>query len=199
MNIGLIGAGAIGQAFARQALKAGCEVAISNSRGPESLAELVRKLGPGAKAGTPQQAAQAEIVVVAVPWQHLQNALADLPPWEGRIVVDTTNPVVMPGFRVADLGGRTSSEVVADLVPGARVVKAANTLTPELLGADPQQDGGRRVLFMSGDDAAAKADVGKILQKIGFAAIDLGGLAIGGRMHQFPGGPLPALNLIRLP
>jgi len=84
-------------------------------------------------------------------------------------------------------------------VPGARVVKAANTLTPELLGADPQQDGGRRVLFMSGDDAAAKADVGKILQKIGFAAIDLGGLAIGGRMHQFPGGPLPALNLIRLP
>jgi len=107
MNIGLIGAGAIGQAFARQALKAGCEVVISNSRGPESLAELVRKLGPGAKAGTPQQAAQAEIVVVAVPWQHLQNALADLPPWEGRIVVDTTNPVVMPGFRVADLGGRT--------------------------------------------------------------------------------------------
>lgn len=199
MNIGLIGAGAIGQAFARQALKAGYEVVISNSRGPESLAELVRKLGPGAKAGTPQQAAQAEVVVVAVPWQHLQNALADLPPWEGRIVVDTTNPVVMPGFRVADLGGRTSSEVVADLVPGARVVKAANTLTPELLGADPQQDGGRRVLFMSGDDAAAKADVGKILQKIGFAAIDLGGLAIGGRMHQFPGGPLPALNLIRLP
>jgi hypothetical protein len=137
--------------------------------------------------------------VVAVPWQHLQKALADLPPWEGRIVVDTTNPVVMPGFQVADVGGRTSSEVVADLVPGARLVKAANTLPPELLGADPQQGGGRRVLFMSGDDADAKADVGKILQKIGFATVDLGGLATGGRMHQFPGGPLPALNLIRLP
>jgi 8-hydroxy-5-deazaflavin:NADPH oxidoreductase len=133
-----------------------------------------------------------------VQWQQVRDALSDLPAWNGRILVDATNPVVQPGFRLADLGGKTSSEVVASLAPGARVVKAANTLPTALLSAEPKQAGGRRVVFMSGDDAAAKADVGGILETIGFAVIDLGDLASGGRLHQFPGGPLPALNLVKL-
>lgn len=129
---------------------------------------------------------------------QLRGALDKLPGWNGRILIDATNPVEQPGFRVADLGGRTSSEVVAALAPGARVVKVANTLPPAVLSADPKQGGGRRVLFMSGDDTAAKADVGEILEKIGFATVDLGDLASGGPLQQFPGGPLPGLNLIKL-
>jgi predicted dinucleotide-binding enzyme len=133
-----------------------------------------------------------------VQWQQLREALSELPAWNGRILIDATNPVVQPGFRLADLGGRTSSEVVASLAPAARVVKVANTLPIALLSADPKQAGGRRVLFMSGDDETAKADVSAILENVGFAMIDLGGLASGGRLQQFPGGPLPTLNLIKL-
>jgi predicted dinucleotide-binding enzyme len=84
----------------------------------------------------------------------------------------------MPGFRIAELGGRTSSQVVADHVPGARVVQIANTLPPPLLTAAPRTNGGRRVLFMSGDDASsAKADVARLFESLGFAVVDLGGLA----------------------
>jgi predicted dinucleotide-binding enzyme len=100
---------------------------------------------------------------------------------------------------VADLGGRTSSEVVAEQAPGARLVKAFNTLPPPVLAADPRQAGGARVIFLSGDDGAAKTTVRALLQRLGFAAVDLGGLVSGGRLQQFPGGPLPALNLIKLP
>ena len=198
MTIGIIGAGAIGQAVGRQMVKAGNQVVISNSRGPESLSSLVRELGTGVRAGTVKEAAVAEIVVLAVPWKHVREALADLPSWGGRIVVDATNPIIMPGFTMADLGGRTSSEIIADLVPGANLVKACNTLTAEVLGADPHVAGGRRVIFMSGDDAKAKATVSRILDKAGFAPIDLGDLVAGGKMQQFPGGPLPTLNLIKL-
>jgi len=197
MNIGIIGAGGIGQAFAAHVARAGYEVIVSNSRDPESLAGLVRQLGPRAKAGTRQEAARAD-VVVAVQWEHLRAALSDLPAWNGRILIDATNPVLEPGFRLAELNGSTSSEIVASMAPGARVVKVANTLLRAALAADPKQAGGRRVLFMSGDDAAAKADVSGILDKVGFATIDLGGLASGGRLQQFPGGPLPTLNLIKL-
>ena len=197
MNIGIIGAGGIGQAFAAHVARAGYEVIVSNSRDPESLAGLGRQLGPRAKAGTRQEAARAD-VVVAVQWEHLRAALSDLPAWNGRILINATNPVLEPGFRLAELNGSTSSEIVASMAPGARVVKVANTLLRAALAADPKQAGGRRVLFMSGDDAAAKADVSGILDKVGFATIDLGGLASGGRLQQFPGGPLPTLNLIKL-
>jgi 8-hydroxy-5-deazaflavin:NADPH oxidoreductase len=179
-------------------VKAGYKVIVSNSRGPESLTDVVHQLGPRAKAGTRQEAAQVDVVVLAVPWAQVRTALSDLPAWNGRILIDATNPVVQPGFRLADLKGSTSSEIVASLVPGARVVKVANTLLSALLAADPRQAGGRRVLFMSGDNAAAKVDVNGILDRVGFFTIDLGGLATGGRLQQFPGGPLPTLNLIKL-
>ncbi|MDT3428438.1 putative dinucleotide-binding enzyme [Paenibacillus forsythiae] len=198
MSIGIIGAGEIGQAFAKQVIKAGYEVLLSNSRGPESLAPLAAKLGGKSKAVTAQEAAAADVVFLALPWKHLKDAVSGLPEWNGRIVIDAMNPIITPEFIVADLGGRTSSEVVAELVPGARVVKGFNTLTPAVLGSDPQIAGGRRVIFISGDDAAAKAEVTRINDKVGFATVDLGGLADGGKLHQFPGGPLPALNLIKL-
>jgi predicted dinucleotide-binding enzyme len=198
MNIGIIGAGGIGQAFAAQAVKAGYEVILSNSRGPASLAAVVSQLGSRARAETREAAAQADIVVLAVTWNHVESALAGLPPWDGRILLDATNPILMPEARAAELGARSSSEVVASLAPGARVVKTANNLTPELLGADPVHTGGHRVLFMSGDETAAKTEVSAVLIKAGFAVVDLGSLAVGSRLQQYPGGPLPGLNLIKL-
>jgi 8-hydroxy-5-deazaflavin:NADPH oxidoreductase len=198
VTIGIIGAGGIGQAFAAQVANAGYDVILSNSRGPESLLEVVRQLGPRARAVTRQEAAQADVVLISVRWSKLPEALAGLPAWNGRIVIDANNPIIEPGFRGAELGGRTSSEIVASLVAGARVVKVANTLPRALLAADPRQAGGRRVLFMSGDDADAKAQVGGILDRVGFATVDLGPLASGGKLHQLPGGLLTNLNLIKL-
>lgn len=198
MKIGIIGAGSIGRALAGHLVKTGHEVIVSNSRGPETLAGLVRQLGGKARAGTRQEAAAADVVVLSVPWEQVPGSLSGLPAWNGRLLIDATNPVLLPGFRLADLGGRTSSEVVASLAPGARVVKAANTLLAALLAADPRQAGGRRVLFMSGDDAGAKQEAADLFGQVGFATVDLGSLAVGGKLQQFPGGPLPTLNLLKL-
>lgn len=197
MSIGIIGSGNIGSAFARALAKAGLPAVIANSRGPASLAALESELQPFIKAGTLHEAAGADIVLVAVNWSKLPQALKDLPNWQGRIVIDANNPIEAPLFKPVDLGGRVSSMVFADLVPGARVVKAFNHLQAHLVSADPAAEGGRRVLFYSGDDAAAKADVGTLIGQLGFFGIDLGDLATGGRLVQFPGGPLPALNLVK--
>jgi len=197
MSIGVIGAGNIGKAIARALARAGIEATIANSRGPDSLRELVRELGLSIKAGTREQAAQADIVLVAINWSKLPRALAGLPDWNGRIVVDANNPIEAPLFKPAELNGLTSSEVFAGLVPGARVVKAFNHLKPEQLADDPAREGGKRVLFYAGDRADAKAEIAALIGRLGFYGIDLGGLSAGGRLSQFPGGPLPALNLVK--
>jgi hypothetical protein len=189
--VGIIGAGRLGQAMARTALRAGRRVVIANSRGPDSLAPVVSQLGDGVSAGTAEQAAAAAIVVIAVPWDRVPSALQGLD-WSGQIVIDATND-----WAADDLNETTSSELVADLVAGARLVKAANTLAAELLGSDPQEAGGRRVIFVSGNDADAKADVVAVFEQAGFAPIDLGDLATGGTMQQIHH-PLAGLNLIRL-
>jgi 8-hydroxy-5-deazaflavin:NADPH oxidoreductase len=90
-------------------------VLLANRRGPGALAEVLRSAGPQASAVSREQAAGAELVILAVPWEQVPGALSGLPNWNGRILVDATNPVVQPGFRLADLGGRTSTEVVAAL------------------------------------------------------------------------------------
>ena len=196
-SIGILGAGQIGQAIARALARAGIPAILSISRGPDSLANVVAGIGPGITAGRREQAAAQDIVFVAVNWSRLPAALAGLPEFGGRIVVDANNAIEAPLFQPVDLQGRSSSEVVAGLVPGARVVKAFNHLQPALVAGDPAREGGRRVLFYSGDDAEAKAEVGALMGRLGFFGIDLGPLALGSRLVQFPGGPLPALNLVR--
>jgi predicted dinucleotide-binding enzyme len=198
MSIGIIGAGNIGLAVAKTLARAGIAAIIANSRGPSSLGVSVAALGPTIKAGTREQAASADMVVIAVNWSKLPAAVAGLPAWGGRIVIDANNPIEAPLFKPLDLHGLVSSQVVADLVTGARLVKAFNHLRADVLASDPHADGGRRVLFYSGDDSAAKAEVGTLIDRIGFAGIDLGSLAIGGKLAQFPGGPLPNQNLVRI-
>lgn len=198
MTMGIIGAGNIGLAVAETLARAGVAAIIANSRGPDSLKESVGHLGPTIKTGTREEAASADLVLIAVNWSKLPAAVAGLPAWGGRIVIDANNPIEAPLFKPVDLQGRVSSQVVADLVSGARLVKAFNHLRAEVLASDPQADGGRRVLFYSGDDDTAKAEVGALIDSIGFAGIDLGPLALGGRLTQFPGGPLPNQNLIKI-
>jgi predicted dinucleotide-binding enzyme len=195
-NIGIIGAGNIGRAIAAALARRGIAATLSNSRGPASLQDVVSAIGPSILAGTREEAAAKEVVFVAVNWSKLPTALAGLPNFEGRIVVDANNPIEAPLFRPAELGGRASSEIVAELVPGARLVKAFNHLQPQLVAGDPTAEGGRRVLFLSGDDADAKAQVGALIERLGFFGIDLGTLALGARLAQFPGGPLPGHNLV---
>lgn len=191
-TVGIIGAGRLGHAMAQTARRAGRKVVIANSRGPQSLTSLVKELGEGVSAGTVKDAAAADVVVLAVMWPDVPQAVGGLK-WEGRIVIDSTND-----FDSSDLAGRTSSEVVADLVAPARVVKAANTLQAAILGSDPHQAGGRRVIFLSGDDADAKSEVVALFEDAGFFVVDLGGLRDGGLMQQV-GAPLSGHNLVRLP
>jgi 8-hydroxy-5-deazaflavin:NADPH oxidoreductase len=176
MTVGIIGAGSIGQALAVQSLRAGHDVIIANSRGPESL---------------------VDVVAIAVPWRAIPDAVADID-WNGRIVIDASNPVMAPDFKIADLGGRTSGEFVAGLMPGARVVKVANTLPAAVLASDPREAGGQRVLVLSGDDDGAKERVAALFNAAGFATVDLGGLVDGGRLQDVPGGVFPRLNLIQI-
>src|SRR6185312_9154264 len=150
---GIVGAGRLGRAMAHVALRAGRRVVLANSRGPDLLADVIVQLGAGVSAGTVEQAAAARIVLLAVPWPRVPEAVRGIQ-WNGQILIDATND-----FDGRDLDGTTSSEVVATLVPGARVVKAANTLGADMLAADPEQAGGRRVMFISGDDADARSDV----------------------------------------
>jgi predicted dinucleotide-binding enzyme len=189
MDVGIIGAGRLGQAMARTALRAGRSVAIANSRGPASLASVASELGVGA--ATAADAAAASIVVIAVPWDRVPEALQGLD-LNGKLVIDATND-----WAADDLQGRTSSEIVASLAAGARLVKAANTLGAEVLESDPHEAGGLRVIFISGDDADAKAEVVALFEEAGFAPVDLGDLATGGALQQIHH-PLAGLNLIRL-
>ena len=194
MKFGFIGAGMVARTIARHVLPFGHEVLFSNSRGPDTLAGLVGSLGHGASAGTPQQAADQDVAVLSVGWANVPRALASIPDWSDRTLIDATNRIDRNNPRdLGDLSGRTSSEIVADQAVGAKVVKAFNTIPMQWID-DASPDKPRTVLFLSGDDAGAKKALGEVLDRVGFAVVDLGALAIGGRLQQV-GGPLAGLNL----
>lgn len=197
MKIGMIGAGSVSMAVARYALAQGHEVLLSNHSGPDRLSKAVARLGAGASGVPVAVAARAGLVLLGVPWRNVEALLSGLGDWEGRILVDATNPFLEthPRLVLAELGGRGASEIVAGLAPGARIVKAFNSITMEKFEAGPGQGDARRVLFVSGDDPAAKGIVGDLITSFGFAVIDLGGLNEGGRMQQ-AGGPLAGRDLL---
>lgn len=214
MSIGIIGSGALGSNLARAFAKKGISATIATRRGPESLASLISEVGPSIKAGTVAEAASADIVIVAVRFEDLGTALGNLPAWNNRIVIDgtnavaflepgspetqdPTNPLAAYGIKAIDLGDKQSSEVFSTFVPGARVVKAFNHLDVSAL-VEPELSGGQRVLFYSGDDAAAKTDVRALIENTGFFAVDLGSLAVGGQLAGLPFGALSATNFIKV-
>jgi len=197
MEIGIIGAGAFAQAFAKRVLKAGHKIKLSNSRGPESLREIVNHLGSGAMAATTEEAAACEVVLLAVPWDNVPEILASLPTWKNQIVIDGTNPFHGKAgtFTPADVGNLSTSQLVAALAPGARVVKALNNMIVPNLEADPVVNGARRVAFISADDGAAKKRVEALLKAFGYSVVDLGNLRDGGLIQQ-AGGPLAGRDFL---
>jgi 8-hydroxy-5-deazaflavin:NADPH oxidoreductase len=198
MTYSIIGSGAIGTAVARHLARTNTPVKVANTRGPASLAALATRLGPNVVPAGLDEALAADLVVLAVPYDAVFDVVRRVGNWNGRIVVDATNAIEFPGFTPKDLGGRPSSRVVADAVPGARVVKAFNTMWARVLGRKPDDECGRRVLFLSGDDAAANKTVAALVGSWGFAPIDLGRLDAGGLLIQF-GGPLTSHSLVSQP
>jgi 8-hydroxy-5-deazaflavin:NADPH oxidoreductase len=190
MKIGIIGAGHIGANAARLFVKAGHEVAIGNSREPRTLESLVRELGPSARAVTAAEAAAfGDVVLEAIPFgRHPDLPAAQL---AGKIVITAANYYAGRDGQI-DLGGLSSSELTARHLPGARVVKAFNTiywlhLRDEADTSRPLDE--RRAVFLAGDDPEAKAVVAALIEEIGFAPIDTGTLREGGR-RQEPGTPV---------
>jgi predicted dinucleotide-binding enzyme len=171
-------------------VKAGHEVAFSNSRGPTSLSALVAELGPRAKAMTVADAARwADVVLLAVPWR-IPEALPPADAVAGKIVIDAMNPYAEDGS-VTDLGSTTSSEVTRKRLPGARLVKAFNTIWFKHLaerGRPERPVDERHAIFVAGDDESAKRTVIGLIEAIGFGAVDTGSLVEGGRRQQ-PGTP----------
>ena len=201
MKVGFIGAGNVTATFGRHLINAGCTIVVSNSRGPETLGKFVAGLGPGVIAGTKQQAAKCEIVILATRWVNAPEALKGID-WRGRILVDATNAHMdsKPDTSLAGvtrsraaLKARTSSEMVAKMAVGARLVKSISNMPMEWI-QDFSPTKPRTIIFTSGDDAEAKQRVIELINSTGLVAIDLGPLRTGGAMQEL-GAPLSGIEL----
>ncbi|HEY1649595.1 MAG TPA: NAD(P)-binding domain-containing protein [Terracidiphilus sp.] len=201
MKVGFIGAGNVTGTFGRHLITAGHTVVVSNSRGPETLAKFIADLGPGAIAGTRQQAAECDVAILAVHWVNVREALKGID-WRGRVLIDATNAHMDPKPDIslagvtrsrAALKGHTSSEMVAEMAVGARLVKSISNM-PMAWIQDFSPNKPRTVIFTSGDDTEAKQLVIELINSAGLVAIDLGSLAAGGAMHEV-GAPLSGLDL----
>jgi predicted dinucleotide-binding enzyme len=186
-TIGLIGSGHIGSTVARMAVDAGYDVVLSNSRGPETLGDLVEELGEHARAATSEEAAAAgDIVVVTVPFKSYRDVPVE--PLRGKVVIDTNNYYPQRDGHVAELDDEstTVSEVLQAHVPESKVVKAFNNINYLMLRELPRPSGDpdRSVLAIASDNAAAKATVTRFLDDIGYDAYDVGPLAEGWRYQR---------------
>jgi predicted dinucleotide-binding enzyme len=201
MKVGFIGAGKVTRTFGRHLINAGHTIVVSNSRGPETLADFVADLGPGAIAGTREQAVECDVVILAVHWVNVREALKGID-WRGRILIDATNAHMDPKPDIslagvtksrAALKGRTSSEMVAEMAVGARLVKSISNMPMDWI-QDFSPNKPRTVIFTSSDDTEAKQLVIDLVNSTGLVAIDLGSLATGGAMHEV-GAPLSGIDL----
>lgn len=198
-RVGIIGAGAIGKALTGHFALAGIETLISSTRPPWALTQVLAGLGPLVLATNFEETVSQELVVLAVPWDRVEPVLAQVSDWEARVLIDATNAVRADGSDTIDLKGRSSSRLVADLAPGAYVVKAFNTLPAAILAQSPGIGAARRVIFYSGDHLRSRQQVGRLIAAIGFSGIDLGNLETGGLLQQPPSGALSRFNLLQLP
>lgn len=188
MKIGIVGSGNIGATAARLFVKAGHEVALSNSRGPETLKELAEELGEHARAATVEEAARfGDVILIAVPLGKYRELPAEA--FYGKVVIDAGNYYPERDGQIGELDSdaTTSSELMSEHLKGARLVKAFNTIYYVHLGSQgdtslPLED--RRAIFIAGDDSEAKEIVAKLIEEVGFAAVDMGFLGEGGRRQQ---------------
>ena len=197
MTIGLIGAGHIGSQVARLAVRSGHSVVISNSRGPETLAGLVKELGPSARAATSEEAAAAgDIVVVTVPLKNYRQV--PVAPLTGKVVIDTNNYYPERDGHIPELDNEstTTAELLQTHLPQSKVVKAFNHIYAAQLTTDgtPAGTPNRRALVIAGDDAEGKATVTKLLDEFGFDTVDAGPLAEGWRIQRDTPGYGPRRN-----
>ena len=201
MKYAIIGSGDIGTALARAFAQKHLEVALANSRGPETLADLKKELGPSVSPRAVQDAAEAEMIFLAVPFPAHQHVAKQRKGWTGKIIIDAMNTLDLSAAERKELGGRLSSEIVADAFIGARLVKAFNHLPAAQLGTNPSVEGQRQVVFVSSNDAEASAMVAAVVTQLGFAPVELGKLAQGGvPLHVVNGEPGALLfqNLAKL-
>jgi 8-hydroxy-5-deazaflavin:NADPH oxidoreductase len=200
-TIGFIGAGHIGGQLARLAVANGLDVVVSNSRGPESLAALVEELGPRARAGTSEQAAEAgDLVVVTIPLKAYRSV--PVAPLAGKIVIDTNNYYPERDGHIAELDDEstTTAELLQEHLPSSKVVKAFNHIQAAHLTAHAQAPGtpNRRALVVAGDDAVAKAAVAHLIDQFGFDTVDAGPLSEGWRIQRDTPGYGPRRNAAEL-
>jgi 8-hydroxy-5-deazaflavin:NADPH oxidoreductase len=186
-TIGLIGAGHIGGQLARLAVQHGYDVVVSNSRGPETLKDLVRELGPRARAGTVAQAAEAgDIVVVTIPLKSIGDVPAA--PLAGKIVIDTNNYYPQRDGHIPELDREqtTTAELLQRHLPSSKVVKAFNHIYAAELTTHGQPAGtpNRRALAIAGNDAEARTVVAQLIDQFGFDVVDMGGLAESWRIQR---------------
>jgi predicted dinucleotide-binding enzyme len=195
MNYAIIGSGNVGSALARTFARAGIKVSVANTREPETIRPLVRELGHEVTATTVEDALDADVIFLAIPFVAVEAFAQVRADWTGKIVIDATNAY---GVSLESMAGRLSSDIVAKSVPGASVVKAFNQLPASVLASDPAQQGGRRVVFVSSNDGEASATVKALAEQLGFSPILVGRIDEGGRLMHIPG-PLVLHNLIEHP
>ena len=195
MNYAILGSGNVGSALAHQFARAGIAVSIANTRGPETLRPLIEELGDKVTAMTVEDALAADVLFLAIPFAAAEEFGRLRTDWTGKIIVDVTNAFGAPPEVMA---GRLSSDIVADAVPGAAVVKAFNHLPAGVLARGPSQDGGQRVVFVASNDEKAASTIKALAEQLGFSPILVGRIDEGGRLLSV-GGPLLLHNLVEHP
>jgi predicted dinucleotide-binding enzyme len=179
----IVGSGNIGSALARLFARAGIEVSIANTRGPESISQFAASLGSGVHAVPLQEALDSDVIFMAVPFPAVEQFGKSLPDWTGKTVVDTTNAYFTPNSAEI-LQGRLSTQYVAEQLPGADVVKAFNQLPANTLAAELDPEVGRRVIFIATDSPQAGDRIADLVGDLGLAAVQLGRINEGGRLIQ---------------
>jgi predicted dinucleotide-binding enzyme len=184
MSYAIIGSGKVGQALATAFARKGLKVAIASRRSAEALAPIAKAIGPTISPKSLKDAVQADIVLLAVPFGTQKDIAKAAERWQGKIVIDVTNAY---GVAPEELGNLPSSVVISQAFPGAKLVKAFNSLPAEVLAEDPNVKGGRRVVLLSSDDEGAATRVATLVEQLGFAPVQLGKLAEGGLLIQARG------------
>ncbi|HZX71318.1 MAG TPA: NADPH-dependent F420 reductase [Rhodanobacter sp.] len=177
MSYAIIGFGQIGHALAKTFARKGIEVSVATTRDPESFAADAAAIGPTIIPTTLAEAVKADVIFLAVRFESHPDVAKALPTWQGKTIIDVTNTY---GVSPEELGGQSSSKVVAQAFTGARLVRGFNHLVAAVLEQDPAVHGGRRVVFLASDDDGAAAEIGALAENLGFSPIQLGGLSEGG-------------------